>query len=91
MKNKNLIALFISLFVGFIVTMAITILSATYYESSPVSGYESIVTGVDAVLITINNFGVISYLQGLFIPYLIYSFGVFISCIISLKINGVGD
>jgi hypothetical protein len=87
MKNKYFITLFISLFVGFIVTVSISILSATYYEASPVSDYENIITGIDAVMITVNNIGVVGYLQGLIAPYLVYSLGVFISCIVNSKMN----
>ena len=87
MNVKNFKVIQISLFVGFIVTMLISILSATYYESSPVTGYENVVTGIDAIMITIDSLGVFGYLQGLIAPYLIYSFGIFISCIFTSMIN----
>jgi len=82
MKKIYLSSLIISLVIGAVVMMVLSLLTATYPQTSPGTGYREVLTGIDAIEASIQAIGFAGYLKGMVGPYIIYVIGLFMGCML---------
>ena len=87
MKKLIWSSLLISLVVSLMVTIILNILTATYYQASPATSLNSVLTGLDAIHAIIENVGFFGYIKGVVGPFVIYVLGVFSGCVVTGLVN----
>ena len=81
MKNTITRSLIIAAVVGLIFTISLNLLTATYFVQEGITGSKMVLTGIEAIQKTINEFGVLSYLRTLFGYFIVFFLAVFTGCL----------
>jgi len=81
MNNVIIKSLVISAVIGAVSTISINTITATFIAGEAINGTQSVLTGLEAVKASINEFGLVSYIQGLIGYFVFFFFSVFIGCL----------
>ena len=74
-------SLIISVVVGLVFTISLNLLTATYFLQEGITGSTMVLTGIEAIQKTINEFGVLSYMRTLFGYFMAFFLAVFTGCL----------
>lgn len=80
MKSVILRGFYISIVVAVLAAVCANFLSATYHQSSSVTGESTVLYGFDAVQAMIDAFGVFGYLRSLMGSFVLFFAAVFLGC-----------